>query len=130
MHKQPLRYPYCPSCGEILLDPDVCWCGANFKQHTLWENHGFIPCGCVCGYGTRPTPIAMKKLELITWLPIWFLGLVIQPFMPFSHPWRKSRDGFKLSTWRRYGTPMARELSLSFWLLIILGMGLVCIKSV
>lgn len=37
-------------CREV--DPDLCWCGEEFKAHTMLmdPNHSPVPMGCVCHY--------------------------------------------------------------------------------
>ena len=37
----------CPECGNE-IDPDVCWCGVEKKDHD-YEEHNFVPMGCDCG---------------------------------------------------------------------------------
>jgi hypothetical protein len=41
--------PVCPECGHE-VDPEVCWCGTDAKNHDAHEQgHSFIPMGCECG---------------------------------------------------------------------------------
>jgi hypothetical protein len=42
----------CPTCKHI-IDPDVCWCGNETKNHTISDNHSPIPMGCICGYNKK-----------------------------------------------------------------------------
>lgn len=37
----------CSGCGNP-VDLGVCWCGTVEDDHTVTDNHSFIPCGCDC----------------------------------------------------------------------------------
>lgn len=37
----------CPYCNQPILS-DTCYCGVSREEHTLLDNHLFVPMGCDC----------------------------------------------------------------------------------
>jgi len=51
IRKQCCRPDYCHGCNQY-IDPECCHCGTE-KNHHYYEEHVFVPSGCLCLYSDR-----------------------------------------------------------------------------
>lgn len=60
--------PLCPDCKNE-IDPDCCWCGNDEKNHGSYDEHGFVPMGCTCGFVVNgPKLIELPGHEALEYL--------------------------------------------------------------
>lgn len=63
-------------------------------------------------------PFPFNLIQMLAWLPVWAVGQAVRPFLRKDHPWRQLK--LSVRSWCIAGTKLAFEISMLFWVYIVI----------